>query len=133
VTLAEDLPQIRSEQTQVLATRRNLAVSLHRLAGATNIAKALRNYGRNSTRPFQTIQDHLTLSGPAPFLGLCSVLLTGSGLALRALRMKTEKILTNTARVLVRGRSHIRTVQPLHPRNRRASTPLPSKLGRWIS
>ena len=49
VTLAEDLSQIRSEQAPSRGSLRNLAISLHRLAGATNIAKALRNYGRNAT------------------------------------------------------------------------------------
>jgi hypothetical protein len=36
-----------------MATFRNLAISLHHLAGATNIAAALRHHDRNAARPFQ--------------------------------------------------------------------------------
>jgi len=35
---------------------RNLATSLHRLAGATNIAAALRRHGRNALRPLQLLK-----------------------------------------------------------------------------
>ncbi|MDQ6755087.1 MAG: hypothetical protein M3017_17225 [Actinomycetota bacterium] len=43
VTYREDASQIRSGHgAHVMATFRNLAISIHRLAGATNIAKALR-------------------------------------------------------------------------------------------
>jgi len=35
---------------------RNLAISQHRLAGATNIAKALRHHGRDARRPLQLIK-----------------------------------------------------------------------------
>jgi predicted transposase YbfD/YdcC len=52
VTLGEDLSQVRTGNgPQVMATLRNLAISLHRLAGATNIAKALRHHARDAKRP----------------------------------------------------------------------------------
>src|SRR5664280_2884392 len=35
----------------VMATLRNLAINLHRLAGATNIAKALRHHARDTKYP----------------------------------------------------------------------------------
>ena len=66
VTFAEDLSQIRTGHApQVMATLRNLAISLHRLAGATNIAAALppSRPRRQPTTP--TTQDHLTLPTPA--------------------------------------------------------------------
>jgi predicted transposase YbfD/YdcC len=54
VTFAEDQSQVRTGSApQVMATFRNLAISLHRLAGATNIAAALRHHARNATRPLQ--------------------------------------------------------------------------------
>jgi len=57
VTFAEDLCQIRvGAGPQVMAMLRNLAISLHRLAGATNIAKALRHHGRNAIRPLQLLK-----------------------------------------------------------------------------
>jgi hypothetical protein len=40
----------------LVATLRNLAISLHRLAGATNIAKALRHHARDALRPLQLIK-----------------------------------------------------------------------------
>jgi hypothetical protein len=40
---------------KVMATFRNLVISLHRLAGATNIAAALRHHARNATRPLQLL------------------------------------------------------------------------------
>jgi hypothetical protein len=50
VTFAEDHSRIRTGgATRVMATFRNLAISLHRLAGATNIAAALRHHARNAT------------------------------------------------------------------------------------
>lgn len=56
VTFAEDQSQIRTGAApQVMATFRNLAISLHRLAGATNIAAALRHHARNATRPLQLL------------------------------------------------------------------------------
>ena len=52
VTFAEDLSQIRTGNgPQVMATLRNLAINLHRLAGATNIAKALRHHARDIRHP----------------------------------------------------------------------------------
>jgi predicted transposase YbfD/YdcC len=54
VTFAEDHSQVRTGGApQVMATFRNLAISLHRLAGATNIAAALRHHARNATRPLR--------------------------------------------------------------------------------
>ncbi len=41
---------------QVMASLRNLATSLHRLAGATNVAAALRHHGRNPLRPPQLVK-----------------------------------------------------------------------------
>ena len=56
VTFAEDHSQVRTGSApQVMATFRNLAISLHRLAGATNIASALRHHARNATRPLQLL------------------------------------------------------------------------------
>ena len=57
VTFAEDLSQIHTGAApQVMASLRNLAISLHRLAGATNIAKALRHHGRNPLRPLRLLK-----------------------------------------------------------------------------
>ena len=57
VTFAEDLSQVRTGAApQVMASLRNLAISLHRLAGATNIAKALRHHSRNALRPLQLLK-----------------------------------------------------------------------------
>jgi hypothetical protein len=56
VTYAEDLSQIRAGAgPQVMATLRNLAICLHRLAGATNIAAALRHHSRNAVRPLRLL------------------------------------------------------------------------------
>jgi predicted transposase YbfD/YdcC len=56
VTFAEDLSQVRTGTApQVMASFRNLAISLHRLAGATNIAAALRHHARKATRPAQLL------------------------------------------------------------------------------
>lgn len=56
VTYREDASQIRAgTAAQVMATIRNLAISVHRLAGATNIAKALRAAGRNPEIAYQLI------------------------------------------------------------------------------
>jgi predicted transposase YbfD/YdcC len=52
VTFGEDGSQIRTGNgPQVMATLRNLAITLHRLAGATNIAKALRHHARDVKHP----------------------------------------------------------------------------------
>jgi predicted transposase YbfD/YdcC len=51
VTFDEDRSQVRtSSAPRALATLRNLAISLLRLAGATNIAQATRWVGRDRTR-----------------------------------------------------------------------------------
>jgi predicted transposase YbfD/YdcC len=56
VTFAEDLSQIRTGAgPQVMASLRNLVISLHRLAGATNIAKALRHHSRDARRPLHLV------------------------------------------------------------------------------
>jgi hypothetical protein len=48
VTFAEDLSQIRTKTApQVMASLRNLAISLLRINQHTNIAKALRHYAAN--------------------------------------------------------------------------------------
>lgn len=57
VTFAEDLSQIRTGNgPAVMAVLRNLVISLHRLAGATNIAAALRHHARDATRPLQLLK-----------------------------------------------------------------------------
>jgi predicted transposase YbfD/YdcC len=57
VTFGEDLSQVRTGAApQVMATLRNLAISLHRLDGATNIAAALRHHARDALRPLQLIK-----------------------------------------------------------------------------
>jgi predicted transposase YbfD/YdcC len=57
VTFGEDLSQIHTGAApQVMATLRNLVISLHRLAGATNIAKALRHHARDALRPLQLLK-----------------------------------------------------------------------------
>jgi predicted transposase YbfD/YdcC len=56
VTFAEDLSQVRTGAgPQVMASLRNLVISLHRLAGATNIAAALRHHARDATRPLRLL------------------------------------------------------------------------------
>ena len=56
VTFAEDASQIRTGSApQVMATFRNLVISLYRLAGITNIAAALRHHARNATRPLRLL------------------------------------------------------------------------------
>lgn len=53
VTFAEDLSQIRTRHgPAVMATLRNLAISLHRPAGATSIATACRTVSRHPNRVF---------------------------------------------------------------------------------
>ncbi|MGB7961726.1 MAG: ISAs1 family transposase [Propionicimonas sp.] len=52
VSFDEDRSQVRTGASpQVMATLRNLAISLLRLAGWTNIAQALRHHGANQRRP----------------------------------------------------------------------------------
>ena len=55
VTFAEDHSQVRTgDGPQVMASLRNLVISILRLAGVTNIAAALRRHARNATRPLAT-------------------------------------------------------------------------------
>jgi hypothetical protein len=64
VTFDEDLSQVRiGTAPQVMASLRNLAISLHRFAGAANIAKALRHHARDAPATPPT-QDHLILPPP---------------------------------------------------------------------
>ena len=57
VTFAEDLSQVRTGHApRVMAALRNLVISLHRLAGATNIAAALRHHGRDALRPLKLLK-----------------------------------------------------------------------------
>lgn len=52
VVYDEDRSQVRTGSgPQVMATLRNTAISLHRLAGATSIAAALRHHAANAQRP----------------------------------------------------------------------------------
>jgi predicted transposase YbfD/YdcC len=57
VTYAEDLSRVcTGGGPQVMAALRNLAISLHRLAGVTNIAAALRHHARDARRPLQLLK-----------------------------------------------------------------------------
>jgi len=56
VTFDEDRSRIRSGSgPQVMATLRNLAITLHRLAGSPNIAAAVRGCCQRSTRAFELL------------------------------------------------------------------------------
>jgi hypothetical protein len=56
VTYAEDASQVRTgNASRVMATFRNLAISLLRLDGATNIAAALRHNARKNRRVLKLI------------------------------------------------------------------------------
>jgi predicted transposase YbfD/YdcC len=56
VTYTEDASQVRTHNgPRTMATLRNLAISLLRLTGKTNIAAALRHNARNHTRPLQLL------------------------------------------------------------------------------
>lgn len=56
VTFAEDLSQIRTGNgPAVMAVLRNLVISLHRLAGAENIAQECRHIGRDPVRALNLI------------------------------------------------------------------------------
>lgn len=56
VTFDEDRSQVRTGHApQVMATLRNLAISLLRLAGWTGIATALRHHARDPERPLNLI------------------------------------------------------------------------------
>jgi hypothetical protein len=59
VTYGEDDSRVRTGNApRVMASFRNLAVSLLRLAGHTNIAAALRATARDTTRPFKLLGIH---------------------------------------------------------------------------
>jgi predicted transposase YbfD/YdcC len=56
VTYREDHSQIRTGNgPQVMATIRNLAIAIMKLAGAASIAAASRHHARNATRPLATL------------------------------------------------------------------------------
>jgi predicted transposase YbfD/YdcC len=56
VTFTEDHSQVRTGNSPaVMATLRNLAISLHRLTGATNIAAACRHVSRHPARAVQLV------------------------------------------------------------------------------
>jgi predicted transposase YbfD/YdcC len=56
VIYGEDLSQVRTANgPRVMATLRNLAITILRLAGATSIAAALRHHSRRPYRPLQTL------------------------------------------------------------------------------
>jgi predicted transposase YbfD/YdcC len=56
VTFGEDASQVRTGNApQTMAALRNTVISLLRLTGVTNIAKALRHNGRNPDRPLQLL------------------------------------------------------------------------------
>ena len=56
VTFGEDASRVHTGAApQVMASLRNLATSLHRLTGATNIAAALRHHSRNALRTLDLI------------------------------------------------------------------------------
>jgi predicted transposase YbfD/YdcC len=57
VTYGEDASQIRTRNgPRVMATLRNLAITLLRQAGHTNIAAACRHHARNATRALATLR-----------------------------------------------------------------------------
>jgi Ni/Co efflux regulator RcnB len=54
----EDRSQVRTASgPRVMAALRNLVINILRLAGATNIAAALRHHARRPSRPLQTIMN----------------------------------------------------------------------------
>lgn len=56
VTFGEDLSQVRTGSgPQVMATLRNLAIGILRIAGATNIAQAVRHHARDTNRPLKLL------------------------------------------------------------------------------
>jgi predicted transposase YbfD/YdcC len=58
VTYDEDRSQVRSGNgPRVMASLRNLAITILRLTGETNIAAALRHHARRPCRPLQTIMQ----------------------------------------------------------------------------
>jgi predicted transposase YbfD/YdcC len=58
VTCAEDRSQVRTANgPRVMASLRNLAITILRLTGETSIAAALRHHARRPGRPLQTIMN----------------------------------------------------------------------------
>ena len=58
VTYDEDRSQVRARNgPRVMASLRNLAITILRLTGETNIAAALRHHARRPCRPLQTIMQ----------------------------------------------------------------------------
>lgn len=56
VTYGEDRSQVRTGNgPRVMASLRNLAITILRLTGETSIAAALRHHARRPGRPLQTI------------------------------------------------------------------------------
>ncbi|WP_198946381.1 ISAs1 family transposase [Pseudofrankia asymbiotica] len=56
VTFGEDLSQVRTGNApQVMASLRNLAITVLRLTGVTNIAAGIRHHARHPERPLETI------------------------------------------------------------------------------
>ncbi len=56
----EDHSQVHTASgPRVMATLRNLAIAILRLAGATSIAAALRHHSRRPSRPLQTPHGHM--------------------------------------------------------------------------
>ena len=56
VTFAEDLSQVRTGAgPAVMATLRNLAISVHRLAGSANVAAASRHVARHPARALRLV------------------------------------------------------------------------------
>ena len=54
----EDRSQVRTASgPHIMAALRNLAITILRLAGATNIAAALRYHARRPSRPIQAIMN----------------------------------------------------------------------------
>jgi hypothetical protein len=57
----EDRSQIHTAAgPRIMASLRNIAITILRLTGATNIAAALRHHARRPGRPLQTIMNCLT-------------------------------------------------------------------------
>jgi Transposase DDE domain len=58
VTYDEDRSQVRTANgPRVMASLRNLAITILRLTGETSIAAALRHHARRPSRPLQTIMN----------------------------------------------------------------------------
>lgn len=58
VTFGEDLSQARTGNApHIVASLRNLAITIVRLTGVTNIAQATRHHARRPERPLETIKS----------------------------------------------------------------------------